>query len=288
MDLIKTYLQKEKQIKKILTNPKNNLILLIIISLFFFSLFFSLKPTSLINLIKPIHLFSFLMLFILYYFLKALAFKEIFSHNTINVSFIYSLKSFFISDFVELISFTGKIGADATKYFLYKKQVNSKKLISIILSFRLISTISLIATIFLLINQLFFLVFIIALFFLFLYLNSKNNLTNFHLFFAFFLNFLCELIKISVLFLTAFIFKIPLTSFLALVFLISKIIGLISLLPFGFGVQDFSLSFYLKQFLSINELVSFNLLLRLVSVIPSAIIGWLIISFKLIKFKNKQ
>jgi hypothetical protein len=210
-----------------------------------------------------------------------------------------SLKSFFISDFVELISFSGKLGGDASKFLIFRNKVPNKELLVSIVLFRAISIASLVATVALFVlwdAKSFELIAAIggislvatAVYFKIVAKNEKHN--YFRLAVAFIANTVCQVLSVLTMLLVVIIFGIPITSlsWLVGVFIVSRSIGVVTLLPFGFVTQDISFSIYLSQFLDVQGLISFNAFLRIVSVLPSTIMGWFILSKKISENKKQK
>lgn len=293
----KKYLQTSK-IESMISSPRTGKIILFFATILFVLLLFLLTNASLPE-ITLIDLGIFALLFAAYYAVKAFAFQQALAALAQKISFIASLKSFFISDFVELISFSGKLGGDASKFLIFRNRVPHKELLIAIILFRAVSIASLAATVALFVlwdAKSFELVAIIgaatliltAFYFRTIAKNEKHN--YFRLAVAFIANTICQALSVLTMLLVVIIFGIPVNSLSWLVgaFIVSRSIGVVTLLPFGFITQDVSFSIYLAQFLDIRGLVSFSAFLRIVSVLPSTLIGWFIVSKKISETKKQK
>ncbi|MFA5358147.1 MAG: hypothetical protein WC308_04505 [archaeon] len=293
----KNYL-KNFRIESAISSPRTGKIILFFATIFFVILLFFLTNANLPK-ITFFDLGVFALLFIVYYGIKAFAFQQTFAALAQKISFMASLKSFFISDFIELISFSGKLGGDASKFLIFKNKIPNKELLFSIVLFRAIGIASLAATVALFVlweAKSFELITIIgaisltatAIYFKIIAKNEKHN--YFRLAIAFAANTICQALSVLTMLLVIIIFGIPITSLSWLVgaFIVSRSIGIVTLLPFGFVTQDISFSIYLSQFLDVQGLISFNAFLRIVSVLPSTIIGWFIVSKKISETRKQK
>ena len=105
---------------------------------------------------------------------------------------------------------------------------------------------------------------------------------------AFIINICCELISLTTVFLIANIFFVPLTPLLAISYIISKIVGIITIIPFGLFTQDITFGMYLLEFIDPKQIISFEILLRITTIIPSTIIGWIIATNKIKKLRENK
>ncbi|HNV01464.1 MAG TPA: hypothetical protein PKK60_03485 [archaeon] len=188
-------------------------------------------------------------------------------------SFIEILGIFFISDFIEIVTLTGKIGADASKVFFLKKKSSLKELIKSIAIFRTSTFISSGLIILILINY-WFLVLIISLILLYF--------TRFKLFvISIFFNLLSDIFRVILFAFLLIQFSVPVDNFILLGFLGASIFArLFFFIPQGLVVQDSAIGVLLTKILSVSEIVQINVILRFFTIIPSAILGGLIVSDK--------
>ncbi|MCX6801021.1 MAG: hypothetical protein NTZ73_02440 [Candidatus Diapherotrites archaeon] len=293
----KKYLQNSK-VESAISSPRTGKIALFFATILFVLLLFFLTNASLPK-ITAYDLGAFALLFAAYYAIKGFAFQQTFAALAQKISFTASLKSFFVSDFVELVSFSGKLGGDASKFLIFRNKVSQKELLVAIILFRVIGVASLAATVALFVlweAKLFGLIAAISLGALvatavYFKTTAKNEKHNyFRLAISFAANTVCQVLSVLTMLLAAIIFGIPITSLSWLVgaFIVSRSIGIVTLLPFGFVTQDVSFSIYLAQFLDVQGLISFNAFLRIVSVLPSTIIGWFIVSKKISETKKQR
>ncbi|NMA44562.1 MAG: hypothetical protein GX950_02015 [Candidatus Diapherotrites archaeon] len=222
----------------------------------------------------PIYLsFVCFVFFVLFFVSKTISFFVVLPKK---FSFIEVLGVFFISDFVELITFTGKIGADTAKVFFFKKKVSLKQLIKSIAIFRTAIFVSTGLIILILINFWFvgLVLFLILLYF------SKFREVSVSVFF----NLISDIFRVTLFAFLLIQFNVPINNFVLLGFLGASIFArLFFFIPQGLIVQDSAIGVLLTKILSVGEIVQINIILRFFTIIPSAILGGLIVSDKSIK-----
>ncbi len=162
--------------------------------------------------------------------------------------FLHFLKVFCTSSFIELTSFTGKIGADGFKYYLWK-EISKKKRLSLILFLRSadISGFLLLLGLFLFPRDIFLIGLLVLpiVFFLAAPLQLRKKGSDW--IFTLILSSVSYLILITQLGLVFDVLGVSFSFVSAKVFLISHGLGVLSQLPFGLGVKDFSIFYLLKD-----------------------------------------
>jgi hypothetical protein len=201
------------------------------------------------------------------------------SVNGLNI--VEGLNLFFISDFVELITFSGKIGSDAAKAFFLNEKFSLKEIAIAVGIFRVATIISLVAMVIAVINP--FSIFLtlsvlVILFFVF----RKLALSSF-------CNIVSDFFRIGLFAVIIFAFNIPITQELILFFLGANTISrIIFILPHGLLLQDSLLGLALQSVASLPEIVLINTILRTFTFVPAAGIGGLLVSKKVLeKIKNE-
>lgn len=220
----------------------------------------------------PIYLsFICFIFFILFFVSKTISFFVVLPKK--KFSFIEILSVFFISDFIELVTFTGKIGADASKIFFLKKKASLKELIKSIAIFRTSTFVSTGLIILILINYWFF---GLVLFLVLLYFSKFREISV-----SIFFNLISDIFRVMLFAFLLIQFNVSVDNFILLGFLGASIFArLFFFIPQGLIVQDSAIGLLLTRILSVSEIVQINVILRFFTIIPSAILGGLIISDK--------
>jgi hypothetical protein len=221
-------------------------------------------------------IFFSIILFILFTFFKASAF--LFTVNSDKkISFFDSVKLFFICDFIEFISFTGKIGSDIVKVYFLKKIFGLKQSISLVLLFRLITFISTLIFFIFLLNY-FFGILIFIIIFLFL-LKIKRELSL-----SLTLNILSDATRVALFALIFSIFGIIINNQILLYLLVANTLGrLITFTPHGLGIQEFIFSLGFYSNLGLIDFAKANFVVRAFTIVPSIFLGFIFTSKGLIK-----
>lgn len=245
-------------------NNKKTLILFLLLGLIFAIFGFVLNVSIIFSLIAFV-------LFIVFFGLKTLSFFVVLPKEKFSI--IEVLGVFFISDFVEIVTLSGKIGSDASKLFFLRKKASLKQLITSIALFRIATFISTGLIILFFINYTF--LFLLTAFPLLYFTRFRNIIIST------FLNLISDFCRVLLFVLLLTNFGIIADNYLILGFLGASIFArLFFFIPQGLVVQDSAIGLLLSKILTLNEIVSVNVILRFFTIIPSAILGALILSNK--------
>jgi len=237
-------------------------VFLIFLLFVFFAFFFNLSISFVV---------AAFFVFLVFYALKSFAFSFICSSEKKPFSFFESVRIFFISDFVELITFSGKLGADAAKVFFLKKKFGWKGSLWFVFLFRLSVFVSFIFSVLFFIDFSFFVVFLVLLLFAGFWL--KRFVVSC------FFNLAADFCRIILFALLLFEFNLPVSREILLAFLFAGFFGRVfSFIPHGLIIQDIILGSAVLEKASVVNSFLINLVLRCVSVVPSIIIGAFLIS----------
>jgi hypothetical protein len=245
-----------------------------------FVIFIGFLLTSFVFNLSIIFSITAFVMFILFYLLKAIS-LYIISSDYIKFDFLKSLKLFFISDFVEVITFSGKIGADASKIYFLKKETSTKNSLKIISLFRISVIISFVLTLLFLINQyIFFLIFILLC--ILGYFKKK-------LVISLIANIFADFVRVFLFAFLIFQFGVISNQYILIGFLGAGLLSrVINIIPHGFGISEITLGIILFNSLSAIDIATILLILRTVTVIPSTIIGGILSSKEIIKRIRKE
>ena len=186
----------------------------------------------------------------------------------LNKNYFHFVKVFCMSCFFEVTTFSGKLGADGFKYFFWK-EIPKKIKISLLLFLRTADIFGFFCLFLFLLLPWELALTGIVITFLFTFINLKKSKISFSpesfkktitnhwkLWVAIsFLSAIAFSIMISQLIIIFNVLGLEITKKNASIFLISHGLGVLSQLPFGLGVKDFSIFYQLKEILSQSEII---------------------------------
>jgi hypothetical protein len=204
-------------------------------------------------------------LFVVFYLFKGVAFSKFIKNK--EIGYLKGMEIFFISDAVEAVSFTGKIGSDASKIILIRKILGLKSSVTKTISFRIITIITTLFALLILVNVFLGLGLAVITISILFFINPKY-------FDCFLFNFASELARICLIVIILFEFHVSVTAFILFAIILGQAIGrLIAPLPHGLGVQEAAIGGALFGAVSAIGIAEIIIILRLVTVVPSIIIG---------------
>jgi hypothetical protein len=231
------------------------------------------------------------MLAIIFAMLKSTILFLLGRSQNMNRNYLYFFKVFSVSAFVELTSFTGKIGADGFKYLLWK-DLQPKERLKVIFFSRSTDILG-----FLVLLSIFMLPwrwisgFVIGIcLILFLIIKKSNGFyaeelrKKWKLWLSILsismVSYMIIMLQFSLVF-EALGLEVSKNSLM--VFLTSHGLGALSQLPLGLGVKDFSIFYQLKDVLSTDKIIMGMLWMRMFTEVIAVFIGGIIVGAKLIK-----
>jgi len=259
------------------------------------------KNISLINLqlIYKNWQISLLLVFLAISFIliKSLMLKNVGNLFHIKKNYFHFIKVFCISCFFELTTFTGKFAADGFKYYLWK-ELPKKNRFKLLLFLRTADVCGFIWIFIFLLLPLKLAILTIILFLIFIYFNLKKDKINYfpdsfrktlkdHWLKWLTISILSAIaysIMITQLSLVFNILNLAINKSIITIFLLSHGLGVLSQLPFGLGVKDFSIFYQLKNFLSQSEIILGLIWVRICGELISVLLG---VMFLLKYFKKK-
>ncbi len=226
--------------------------------------------------------------------LKSFQLKSVSATFTKSKPYYHFLKTYCMSSFIELTTFTGKIGSDGFKY-IYWNDLTKQDRLKIIITQRSIDIIGFILLIIFFLKPLLLILLIIIATITYLYTKYKNNENSItkHLQQHWKILILMLILSITSYIIIAtqlgFIFYALGTSITPQIiqgFLFSHAAGAISQLPLGLGVKDLSLAYLLKDSLTTQTIILGIIWARLCGEFLSIFLGAIFTGIELLNKKR--
>ncbi len=226
--------------------------------------------------------------------IKSFQLKSISDTFTKPKSYPHFIKTYCMSSFIELTTFTGKIGSDGFKY-IYWKDIPQKEKIGIIITQRSADIMGFILLILAFFKPLLLIPLIIITIIVYRYTNYKNHeniiIKNLHLHWKVWtlmliISISSYLIMATQLSLIFYTLGVQINRTLISGFLFSHGAGAISQLPLGIGAKDLSILYILKESLSTQTILIGLIWARLCGEFLSIFLGAAFTGIELLKKKR--